>query len=255
MQALSPISKAVHRGLSYLRQAQRSGGGFPLGGNGSVNTQSTAWAIQGILAAGGDPGSFRRGGASAPEYLAHRQESDGHYRYSKSSDQTPVWVTGQVLVAAAGDYYPVPVPAREPTPAQNSTATGGVVPGTTPSSPPTSVPPSTGSSGVPGTSPSSPTAPGTGSGAGAGGGATVPKTAPNPGGSGSGAPSQLIPPSGEEADESTTAIEPAMAETSSEDDSESGPAGAIALGLLGGGLLFATGLGARKLWMRQRYGL
>ena len=70
MQALSPSSKAARSGLSYLRQAQRPGGGFPLGGNGAVNTQSTAWAIQGILAAGGDPDSFRRGGTSAPEYLA-----------------------------------------------------------------------------------------------------------------------------------------------------------------------------------------
>ena len=66
MQALSPDSKAAKRGLAYLRKAQRPGGGFPLGGNGAVNTQSTAWAIQGILAAGGDPASFRRGGDSAP---------------------------------------------------------------------------------------------------------------------------------------------------------------------------------------------
>ncbi len=106
MQALSPDSKAVHRGISYLRQAQRPGGGFPLGGNGAVNTQSTAWAIQGILAAGGDPSSYRRGGASAPEYLANQQEKNGHYRYSKSSDQTPIWVTAQVLVAAAGQVLP-----------------------------------------------------------------------------------------------------------------------------------------------------
>ncbi len=110
MQALAPSSKASGRGLSYLRQAQRSGGGFPLGGNGGVNTQSTAWAIEGILASGGDPGSFRRGGKSALDYLAAQQRSDGHYRYSKDSDQTPVWVTGQVLVAAAGDFYPVPAP-------------------------------------------------------------------------------------------------------------------------------------------------
>ena len=114
MQALPPESKAAFRGLSYLRQAQVPGGGFPLGGNGALNAQSTAWAIQGILAVGADPDSFRRGGVSAPDYLAARQAADGHYRYSKSSDQTPVWVTGQVLVAAAGKYFPVPHPPREP---------------------------------------------------------------------------------------------------------------------------------------------
>ncbi len=33
------------------------------------------------------------------DYLVHRQAGDGHYRYSSSSDQTPVWVTGQALLA------------------------------------------------------------------------------------------------------------------------------------------------------------
>ena len=112
MQALSSGSKPADRGLSYLREAQRPGGGFPLGGSGAVNSQSTAWAIQGIIAAGSDPSSFRRGGASAPDYLAAQQASDGHYRYSASSDQTPIWVTGEVLVAAAGKSFPVPVPPR-----------------------------------------------------------------------------------------------------------------------------------------------
>ncbi len=112
LQALSGDSKASGRGLSYLRGAQAKGGGFRLGGNGPVNAQSTAWAIQGILAAGGDPGSFRRGGASAPDYLAARQQGDGHYRYSGSSDQTPVWVTSQALVAAA--ERPPPDPPTPP---------------------------------------------------------------------------------------------------------------------------------------------
>jgi energy-coupling factor transport system substrate-specific component len=250
MQALSPGSKAVDRGLSYLRQAQRSGGGFPLGGNGAVNTQSTAWAIQGILAAGGDPGSFRHGGVSAPDYLAHQQEQDGHYRYSKSSDQTPVWVTGQVLVAAAGDYYPVSPPAREPQPSQSSAETGGVVPGATPSSPPTSVPPPTGSSDAPGISPASPATPGTGD------GGPLPNALHPPGSSAPAAPAAGSSPAGREREGSATAATGASAsEEPTDDSSSSSTAGAIVLGLLGGALLFAAGLGARKLWMRQRYGL
>jgi hypothetical protein len=39
------------------------------------------------------------------------------------------------------------------------------------------------------------------------------------------------------------------------DNPSSSPAGAIVLGLLAGCLLFAAALGARRLWMRQRYGL
>ena len=123
MQVLANGSKSADRALSYLRAAQRPGGGFPLGGSGAVNTQSTAWAIQGIIAAGGNPGIFRRGGASAPDYLSSQQASDGHYRYSAASDQTPVWVTGEVLVAAAGQPFPVPVAPRAPKPAKSGGGT------------------------------------------------------------------------------------------------------------------------------------
>ncbi|HEV7399739.1 MAG TPA: prenyltransferase/squalene oxidase repeat-containing protein [Solirubrobacterales bacterium] len=112
MQAM-PNTKAAKGGLTYLRKHQRSGGGFALGGSGGVNSQSTAWAIQGMIAVGADPAKIASGGSSALDYLAARQAADGHYRYSASSDQTPVWVTGEVLVAVAGDALPIPPPPRE----------------------------------------------------------------------------------------------------------------------------------------------
>ena len=88
---------------------QRSGGGFALAG-GPVNAQSTAWAAQGLLAAGISPASVRSGGTPL-SYLASTQARDGHYRYSATSDQTPVWVTGQALMAVSGAAFPLdPVP-------------------------------------------------------------------------------------------------------------------------------------------------
>ncbi len=248
MQALSPSSKAAGRGLSYLRQAQRSGGGFPLGGNGAVNTQSTAWAIEGILAYGGDPASFRRGGKSAPDYLTAQQAKDGHYRYSKDSDQTPVWVTGQVLVAAAGDFYPVPLPPREPRPSPTSSEPGGLIPGLT-TSPPSSAPPSTGPSTASEPSPVPPPAPGSG------GGGPLPNVLRSPGQSTPAAPATGVPPAEREREGSATPATKTSASSESSDSDSSSPAGAIALGLLAGALLFAAALGARKLWMHQRYGL
>jgi energy-coupling factor transport system substrate-specific component len=249
LQALAPGSKASQRGLSYLRQAQRPGGGFPLGGNGAVNSQSTAWAIQGILAASGDPGSFRRGGKSAPEYLAVQQEKDGRYRYSKESDQTPIWVTGQVLVAAAGEHYPVPPPPREPKPSPSSAEPGGLIPGLS-TSPPPSTPPPTGSSTAPEPSPVPPPASGTG------GGGPLPNVLRPPGQLPPGAPATGLPPAGREREGPATPATEAVAPSESTDsDPKSSPYGAIMLGLLAGGLLFAAALGARKLWMRQRYGL
>jgi prenyltransferase/squalene oxidase-like repeat protein len=124
MQAM-PDTKAADRGLGYLRRHQRPGGGYVTGGSGAVNSQSTAWAVQGMLAVGADPGSIREGGESALDYLAARQAGDGHYRYSASSDQTPVWVTGQALAAVAGEPFPVSPPPRAPEPAATE-ADGGV---------------------------------------------------------------------------------------------------------------------------------
>jgi energy-coupling factor transport system substrate-specific component len=261
MQALSPDSKAAGHGLFYLRHhAQRKGGGFPLGGNGTVNTMSTAWAIQGILAVGGNPDSFRRGSVSAPEYLAHNQRQDGSYRYanpdqtaSEVANQTPVWVTGQVLVAVAGKYYPIAPPTRAPKPKQpkaktSSSEAGGV-------SPSLSLPPS--SSG------SAPSASdlreffkgaggntgGSSSGGGSGaGGSQLPKIPATGGAAPEGDLGTFPETSGSQA-----SGEPA-AETS-EADSDSSTAGAILLGLLAGCLLFGAGLAGRRGWMRWRYGL
>jgi hypothetical protein len=251
MQALSPDSKAVRRGISYLREAQRPGGGYPLGGNGAVNTQSTAWAIQGILAAGGDLAEFRRGGAGATEYLVKHQKSDGHYRYSGASDQTPVWVTGQVIVAAAETHYPVPVPPRAPQPKlsqANSTVTGGVPPSTVGPSPDLESPivsPSESSGGNPGFAPGHSGS----SGQGAPGQSRSGKS-PGIASGGVGAPA---PGEASASGEPTEAKSAESAPGESKDNSSA--AGAVAVGVLAGALLFGVAWASRKAWMRQRYGV
>ena len=107
-------SRAARRALGYLRHAQRHNGGYSVGGFGAINAQSTAWAVQGMLAAGRNPARFGR--HSSLHYLTAHQARDGHFRYSTSSDQTPVWVTGQVLVAVSLDPLPIAaVPSAPPT--------------------------------------------------------------------------------------------------------------------------------------------
>lgn len=142
-----PDTEAAQRGLGYLRKHQRPSGGFALGGNGAVNAQSTAWAVQGLIAVGADPGKGSDGGKSALEFLAARQASDGHYRYSASSDQTPVFVTAEVVPATAGAAFPVAPVARPappaPAPPQATAPEGGSLPIAPPSStapPPTGTP-------------------------------------------------------------------------------------------------------------------
>jgi energy-coupling factor transport system substrate-specific component len=103
-----PSSKAAGGGVDYLRKHQAKNGGFS-GGSGSVNSQSTAWAAEGLIAVGGASGAVN----DALSYLSAQQDGDGHYRYSGSSDQTTIWVTGQAMVAAAGKSLPLPAAPRE----------------------------------------------------------------------------------------------------------------------------------------------
>jgi hypothetical protein len=258
LQVLSAGSKAANRGLSYLSKVQRKGGGFPLGGNGEVNSQSTAWAIQGIIHAGQDPSSFRRGGVSAPEYLAARQASDGHYRYSKSSDQTPTWVTGEVLVAAAGKYYPVPQVPREPQSKPQNTNSSNNSPATTDTSPGSSpfsggVPPSTG---VPPSDSGSSSASGKPS---EGGGGGTPSGDSAPPGQIPLTPSTEAPGGASGGGATTTAPEEAsVSSESNESQSNSNGTttfGAILTVALAALLLAGLAWLARKGWMRWRYGL
>jgi hypothetical protein len=114
LQALAAVggnAGAISSGVSWLRREQQAGGGFELAAGGGVNAQSTAWAAQGLVAAGADPGRVRSGGRSVLDYIASVQAADGHYRYSRSSDQTPVWVTSQAVMAAGRTSFPFqPVP-------------------------------------------------------------------------------------------------------------------------------------------------
>jgi energy-coupling factor transport system substrate-specific component len=151
MQALRNSQVALD-GLGYLRKHQRSGGGFS-GGSGVVNSQSTSWAVQGMIAVGADPTQITAGDASGLDYIAARQAPNGHYSYSQSSDQTPVWVTGEALVAASGDSLPIAPPPRQPQskapslppPSRSGSSPAPATPGLT--LPPSVSPPPSGESG------------------------------------------------------------------------------------------------------------
>jgi Prenyltransferase and squalene oxidase repeat len=253
LQALSPDSKASHRGSKYLQGAQRKGGGFPLGGNRAVNTMSTAWAIQGLLAAGRNPASFKRGGVSAPGYLANNQREDGSYRYSKPSsstpsevaNQTPVWVTGEVLAAAAGKYFPLSPPPRAPKPKAktSSASTGGVSPGA-------ALPAAPAGSSSPGFKEGLEEATGAGFGSSAKPGRGASGSKPLPEASGG------LQPEGDTGSASKPTPSNASGQPASGTTGDSaGAAGAVVLGLLAGCLLFALGVAGRRGWMRWRYGL
>jgi prenyltransferase beta subunit len=101
-------SPVVTRAAGFLVGAQNPDGGYPQQRGGISNGQSTSWAIQGLIAAGRNVSVVRRRGGRSPlEYLQSLIASDGSVRYSRTSAQTPVWVTAQALTALAGRPFPV----------------------------------------------------------------------------------------------------------------------------------------------------
>lgn len=93
--------RPVVRAVAFLRTFERPDGGFELTRNRGSDAQSTAWAIQGLVAAG------RKPPRAAFAYLARLRRADGSYRYSAAYVTTPVWVTAQVLAALAKQPFPL----------------------------------------------------------------------------------------------------------------------------------------------------
>jgi energy-coupling factor transport system substrate-specific component len=111
------------RAVAYIEGHQDGDGGFAAAPGAGSNAQSTAWAIQGLIAAGVDPnGLHRRGAASPMTYLGSLIAPDGHVRYSRSTDQTPVWVTAEAAMGLAGKPLPLAPPANPATAASRHRA-------------------------------------------------------------------------------------------------------------------------------------
>lgn len=92
----APVTRAVR----FLLTFQNADGGFELTRGRGSDAQSTAWAIQGLVAAGRIPPR------SAFAYLEKLRQPDGSYRYNAQYAVTPVWVTSQVLAALARKPFP-----------------------------------------------------------------------------------------------------------------------------------------------------
>jgi energy-coupling factor transport system substrate-specific component len=96
------------RATRFVVRRQNDDGGFALIPGGPSNAQSTAWAVQGLLAVGRDPSEIRHKGSVDPmTYLRSLTAPSGEVRYSRTSRQTPVWVTGQALAALARKTLPL----------------------------------------------------------------------------------------------------------------------------------------------------
>jgi energy-coupling factor transport system substrate-specific component len=112
LQALAAVGRgggaAAQRAVKWLRDNQNGDGGFGQSKGRPSNAQSTSYAVQGLVAVGAGGGTVSR----ARSYLVKLQRGDGSIAYSSSSDQTPVWVTAQALMALRGKPLPIATAPR-----------------------------------------------------------------------------------------------------------------------------------------------
>ncbi len=108
------FESAQREGFEYLEGAQLPDGGFPAlpASQRESNVASTAWAVQGIWSAGGNPETWLTGSGLASEepldYMESMQQPDGHIRWSRGSDLNGIWMTAYVVPAFAGQALPIP---------------------------------------------------------------------------------------------------------------------------------------------------
>jgi energy-coupling factor transport system substrate-specific component len=98
------------RAVRFIERHENADGGFPSQPGAGSNAQSTAWAVQGLIAGGLSPAALGR----PISYLRSLIAPDGHVRYARGSDQTPVWVTAEALMALDGKPLPVAAVAARP---------------------------------------------------------------------------------------------------------------------------------------------
>jgi hypothetical protein len=101
LRAAGVRGRPIARGLSYLARCRNRDGGYGLQPGRASDAQSTAWAIQALIASGA------RLGAAPFRFLAGMRQADGSYRYSAGYATTPVWVTAQVVPALARKPFPL----------------------------------------------------------------------------------------------------------------------------------------------------
>jgi hypothetical protein len=92
--------RVMTNAYAYMHTLQRSDHGYALTSSAGSDSQSTSWVVQARI-------KCRLSNRRALGYLAARHRTNGSYAYSASSNQTPAWVTAQVLPAVHGKAYPI----------------------------------------------------------------------------------------------------------------------------------------------------
>jgi Prenyltransferase and squalene oxidase repeat len=104
---------ACRRAVAFIRAAQNRDGGFPSEPGGNSNSQSTAWAVQGLIADRVNPARITTDRSPSPlRYLRSLITHSGAIDYARGVPLTPVWVTAEVIPALDGQPFPLRPPTR-----------------------------------------------------------------------------------------------------------------------------------------------
>jgi hypothetical protein len=107
----------IQNALTFLKEAQRADGGFPsLLTDGYTYAESTAWAIQAILAVGQDPASWTKGDDTPVTALKALQPvpGPGYFEHRAGKVASPLLTTPQAIIALSGasfDAFPRSLPS------------------------------------------------------------------------------------------------------------------------------------------------
>jgi prenyltransferase beta subunit len=105
---IRPTHTAIVSGVAYLRSQQDAMGGWG-------NANSTAYAIQGLLAVGEDVATdWVKNGRSPYEALIADQKSDGPFRSAWFGGNDNGFATWQAVPALLGSHYPFPATSLVP---------------------------------------------------------------------------------------------------------------------------------------------
>lgn len=105
----SITSTVIVSGVAFLKDAQSADGGFPYapGATAESDANSTAYVIQGLIAAGEDPASaaWEQGGASPVDYLVGMQLPSGAFEWTPGTGANAL-ATTQAIPALLGSAHP-----------------------------------------------------------------------------------------------------------------------------------------------------
>ena len=103
-------SEVVENALQYLRDNQRSTGGFPSWD--VINSNSDSWAMGAIVSVGQNPVQWQVSSTNVIEHLLSLQNENGSF--NRTSNDSPgidkAWCTSYAIVALCLNPYPVNVP-------------------------------------------------------------------------------------------------------------------------------------------------